>query len=267
MARWKTKDTTRRVFDADAAKEIQTAIRSLAKTVTDHFVITDTPTEKLLRMVVHHNDYEILYKARRLVSSSVWAQAKDPAVRVEHHTEVVNRAQLRFIHSSDDPAAILLPAYATGYQHTLSHKADPEFVAGLKQKLEDWLTQCHDWGLVLALFNYMNEAPHIFTKRSMRYLWPAIAPLLRRAAPHDEQCRIWAVNLGAASASWHTAVPENIKKALVYTNEVVARGVLYNSEYSVPLRANGTVGITATYPEPGVEHVAWPGCPVMPLVD
>lgn len=120
----------------------------------------------------------------------------------------------------------LVPAkwgWSREFPAKLLKEAPPELAAKFDKVTSDETRHAYEWGLVRWVFESLNVPEHCTTPAQMRYVWPALVPIVR-AGGADELAS--SLSQPSSRAGDSASVPSWIAPYLKTTYDIVAKAVL-----------------------------------------
>lgn len=130
---------------------------------------------------------------------------------------------------------ILRPDYAANPTAPIE-SAPPELSAKMADEINQWIEIVRDITMAREVFTHLDDQYPNRSREQLRYVFPAVVPLLRRVAvsagyrdtPIGKEAAKWAANLANPLPVHHWSPDPTIRAALQHANSVVAMVSLYD---------------------------------------
>lgn len=138
------------------------------------------------------------------------------------------RGQLYFQFTySGTPDGFFVPFRLGGRPNNPLHRCRTDADADLIDKFNDMVERVvrisYEWGLVLQVFKALNQPGFCATPHQLRYIWPSILPILKRAGQSD---LVKELQHESARAGDKARAPAFIQPHLRETYDIVTRSIL-----------------------------------------
>ena len=213
-------------------------IRNMANRAARHFQPRNLEVKDVISLCVRENHIQTLRDAWRMSENRISPHHRESAFAALQSEEgYFKDIVLYFNIPGDSPDMILLPDYATDTSRVMPIDTAPlEFTTNLKDQITQWLDLCARMTVVQAAFDYLNNMYPQRSREEIRYVFPAIVPLLRRVSENGPNEKIraqalkWTAKLALSSPHHNWTVPLEYREGLRSATETVAIASLYENK-------------------------------------
>jgi len=208
----------------------------LANVTARKFKPVGIETEHVIDLCVNKSDQDCLRAAWDMCQNRISPKWQEECKCIVAGEGLVQHVIASFLVSREGHSNYVLnPDYAVAPQAPIE-SAPAELSAKMADDINQWLNIVRDITMAKEVFTALDDQYPIRSREQLRYVFPAVVPLLRRVAtspgyqgtPIGKEAAKWAANLANPLPAHHWSPDPSMREALQLANSTVAMVSLYD---------------------------------------